>query len=517
MADYAAGRTLFVAETGVPPAAARIARDAALLDASGQGGAGPALEFYRFRPAVLIGRHQWAETEVRRDYCIREGIAVARRVTGGEALYVDEGQLAWSLVLPGSGRNAPGLGAILGKACRGVAAGLARLGVDARFSAPNAVEIAGRRIAGCHACAADGAILVQGTVLCAVDVARMLHALRVPREKLSPHGLASARQRIIALGDVLGIVPSMESVRDAVCGGLADAFGLSVSMADPGRVRVEAMPSGMGAFARPWPADANAAKAVWPCAGGVLQARTRVVGGPPKIESLQLAGDMMMDPPDLFERIATRLRGAGQSSWQARLAGMFSGEDIELVGCGPHDIARVIERALARSVQRDAFGLSMAEANRLVVHGAANLDAEEIVRRATVMLVPYCAKAVGCKWRRRAGCPECGLCEVGEAYRIARERGMRAITITNYEHLVETLAELKRDGVAAYIGMCCSQFYLKRNRAFADAGISALLMDIGGSNCYELHQEEQAYAGAFEAKAELDIPLLDKVTAARRQ
>jgi len=42
-------------------------------------------------------------------------------------------------------------------------------------------------------------------------------------------------------------------------------------------------------------------------------------------------------------------------------------------------------------------------------------------------------------------------------------------------------------------------------------------MDIGGANCYELHQEEQAYAGAFEAKAALDIPLLDKVTAARRQ
>lgn len=44
-----------------------------------------------------------------------------------------------------------------------------------------------------------------------------------------------------------------------------------------------------------------------------------------------------------------------------------------------------------------------------------------------------------------------------------------------------------------------------------------MLMDIGGANCYELHQEEQAYAGAFEAKAALDIPLLDKVTAARRQ
>jgi lipoate-protein ligase A len=522
MADCAAGRTLFVAETGVLPAAARIARDAALLDAVGRDGTGPAptptptLEFYRFHPAVLIGRHQWGETEIRRDYCIRHGIALARRMTGGEAFYVDEGQLAWSLVLPRAGGEAPGLGAILGKACRGVAAGLARLGVETRFSAPNAVEAAQGRVARCYARATEGAVLIQGTVLCAVDIGRMLHALRVPTEKLSPAGLAGARQRFVTLDDVLGDAPSLAAVRSAVRDGLAEAFGLSVSMANPGPAAAVAVPCSAGELGAAAPVGGDEAEAVWPCAGGALRARIRVAGEPPKIEKLVLAGDAMMDPPDLFERLATCLRGADAASWRARLAMLFAGEDIEIIGCSPRDIACVIARALARGAQRSAFGVSMTEANRLVVHGPADLDAGEIVRQATVMLVPYCAKAVGCKWRRRSGCPECGLCEVGEAYRIARERGMQAITITNYEHLVETLATLKRDGVTAFIGMCCSQFYLKRNRAFADAGIAAVLMDISGANCYELHQEEQAYAGAFEAKAELDIALLDKVTAVKR-
>ncbi len=59
--------------------------------------------------------------------------------------------------------------------------------------------------------------------------------------------------------------------------------------------------------------------------------------------------------------------------------------------------------------------------------------------------------------------------------------------------------------------MCCQNFFIKRHRAFRDSGLSMALMDVAGSNCYELGQEEAAYRGAFEAKADLDIPLLQAV------
>lgn len=39
----------------------------------------------------------------------------------------------------------------------------------------------------------------------------------------------------------------------------------------------------------------------------------------------------------------------------------------------------------------------------------------------------------------------------------------------------------------------------------------ALLLDISGSNCYELQQEDQAYAGTFQARAYLDLDVLHKV------
>jgi hypothetical protein len=90
---------------------------------------------------------------------------------------------------------------------------------------------------------------------------------------------------------------------------------------------------------------------------------------------------------------------------------------------------------------------------------------------------------------------------------------MDVITITNYEHLLATLTKLKAANVQAFVGMCCSHFFVKRHRAFAAAGVPAVLMDISGANCYELRQEAAAYAGKFRAQAQLDGVLLGKVMA----
>jgi lipoate-protein ligase A len=176
-----------------------------------------------------------------------------------------------------------------------------------------------------------------------------------------------------------------------------------------------------------------------------------------------------------------------------------------------NEIYRAIRAAIARATQHEELDLSMEEANTLMVHGGDQVGARGILGLATVMLVPYCAKPPTCKWRNRDGCPECGLCEVGDAYRLARERGMRVISINNFEHLCSVLTDLRAQEVPAYVGMCCEHFYLKRQHAFRAAGIPAVLMDISGANCYELQQEDQAYAGQFQAQSRLNVPVMEKV------
>jgi lipoate-protein ligase A len=59
--------------------------------------------------------------------------------------------------------------------------------------------------------------------------------------------------------------------------------------------------------------------------------------------------------------------------------------------------------------------------------------------------------------------------------------------------------------------MCCGEFFLKRHQAFRHAGMDGVLIDIDGATCYELKQEQLAYAGVFKAEATLDLPLVAKV------
>jgi len=188
---------------------------------------------------------------------------------------------------------------------------------------------------------------------------------------------------------------------------------------------------------------------------------------------------------------------------------ILHGNRASPAGFTENDLAHVLQLALEKSRLQQALKI---DSDNLMLYRPDNsISAQAILESADVMLVPYCAKPTWCEWRNSEDCPECGLCDVGEAYRLARERNMQVMTITHYENLVSTLTAMKESGTRSYVGMCCSNFFIKRHKAFQEAGIPALLMDIAGSNCYELNQESAAYAGQFQAQAELDEPLLQHV------
>jgi lipoate-protein ligase A len=127
------------------------------------------------------------------------------------------------------------------------------------------------------------------------------------------------------------------------------------------------------------------------------------------------------------------------------------------------------------------------------------------------VLVPYCAKPTWCKWRHKDGCSQCGKCDVGQVYQIARQQGLQVTTVTNFEHLEITLKALKERGTKSYLGMCCNNFYIKREYAFRSANMPALLLDIAGANCYDLMQEQSAYSGEFSAESSIDLGVAEKV------
>nr|WP_232199391.1 DUF116 domain-containing protein [Thioalkalivibrio thiocyanodenitrificans] len=479
------------------------------------------LRFHRYLPTASLGRDEAVCHAVREDYCREAGIPVVRRLTGGGALYLDPGQCCLTFVLPRVWlKTAHSLGDLMARCNGAVIAALRRLGIPAEATMPNDLEGGGRKLGAGFLCLRADAVLYQAVLLeHPLDTETLLTVLRAPREKLSPRGVQSARERFTTLAELVeqhrlprpGTGVDLEGALKAA---LCEEFALQ---AVPGDVQAAGLPSpAPEPVADELEEDWNDIRdRTWQAfeatPGGVLHLLLNPDADGARIRHATLAGAVHVAPPTLLANLARELTVAAPGAAEARWRRYLGDGKAQLLGFEAGDLYRLLRRALNRDAEQ-SLGLSTAQANTLMVHPANTTDStRQILERATVMLVPYCAKPAWCKWRHRDGCPECGLCEVGEAYRMARERGMRVVTITRYEHLCAVLDEMRQDGEPAYVGMCCGNFYLKRMQAFREAGMPAVLMDISGANCYELRQEDQAYAGQFTAEARLNGEVVEKV------
>ena len=61
--------------------------------------------------------------------------------------------------------------------------------------------------------------------------------------------------------------------------------------------------------------------------------------------------------------------------------------------------------------------------------------------RAKIRWRTLCAKLPKCKYRKTEECAMCGECTVGEAYKIAKEHGIEAKSITSFENLIKEFPE----------------------------------------------------------------------------
>jgi lipoate-protein ligase A len=166
------------------------------------------VRFHRYPACVLLGRNQDVERAADAEYCGRAGIGIARRVTGGGAVFMSPRMLAWDVVID-RGTMRGDLGLVTRSICEGVAAGLSRLGVTARFRAPNDIEIGGRKVSGSSGYADGRSAILQGTVLAADDFAAKVTCLAEALQDAPPlsaivervsRGLAEALRREPAFG-----------------------------------------------------------------------------------------------------------------------------------------------------------------------------------------------------------------------------------------------------------------------------------------------------------------------------
>src|SRR5210317_2136529 len=212
-------------DTGVREGRSNTAFDMALIELRQQNKVPDTIRFLRFPPTALLGRHQDLSHEINLDYCAANGIGTVRRITGGGAIYLDEGQLGWELVFHRKSLGISKLPCLAREICNAAAAGLGELGVDAKFRPRNDIEVDGRKISGTGGFF-DGDILIyQGTVLVDMDPARMVSALKIPQSKLAKRDLDSGAQRVVTLKQLLGDeLPGLDAIKAALVDGFTGHF-----------------------------------------------------------------------------------------------------------------------------------------------------------------------------------------------------------------------------------------------------------------------------------------------------
>ncbi len=144
---------------------------------------------------VVIGRNQDAFSEVNLPLLRQDGGLLARRYTGGGAVFHDLGNLNYSFVTAAQDYEPATLNGIITDA-------LARLGIKSEVGGRNDILTAERKVGGCAYRKSATAVLHHGTLLVDADFAKMSKYLTVSPHKLAARGVASVRSRVVNLREL---------------------------------------------------------------------------------------------------------------------------------------------------------------------------------------------------------------------------------------------------------------------------------------------------------------------------
>lgn len=173
---------------------------------------------WRNAPSIIVGRHQCTGEEINADFVRRRGIPVVRRNTGGGAVYHDPGNLNFSFIERAHGDGRVDFARYLTPIC----AALRMLGVEARISGRNDLEVMGRKISGSAQRLQNGKVLHHGTLLVNLNFADMVEALHVDPEKYLSKGVASVRARVANIAEFIPRDDLMDELRAALVRTCAD-------------------------------------------------------------------------------------------------------------------------------------------------------------------------------------------------------------------------------------------------------------------------------------------------------
>lgn len=185
-----------------------VALDQVIPDEVSQGVRGPVFRFWDWdRPLVVIGSFQSVRNEVDEANARKYGIKVVRRITGGGAMFMEQGNcITYSMVVPGSLVEGLSYEQSYAYLDDWVLGALAEVGVNATYKPLNDIASDQGKIGGAaQRRLVDGTVLHHVTMSYDIDADKMMEVVRIGREKLSDKGTKSANKRVDPMRSQTGL------------------------------------------------------------------------------------------------------------------------------------------------------------------------------------------------------------------------------------------------------------------------------------------------------------------------
>jgi lipoate-protein ligase A len=166
--------------------------------------------FYIHKPSIIVGKFQNTIEEINKEFVDENDIIVARRLSGGGAVYHDSGNLNYSFVHKAGKEDVNNFE----KFTKPVIDALKELGVDAVLTGRNDIQIDEKKISGNAQCFKNGRILHHGTLLFNADMSNLVKSLRVKELKIKSKGIKSVRSRVGNIVDYMSKDMEIHEFRD---------------------------------------------------------------------------------------------------------------------------------------------------------------------------------------------------------------------------------------------------------------------------------------------------------------
>ena len=174
---------------------------------------------------VVIGRNQNPWKECRTALLAEEGGRLARRLSGGGAVFHDLGNLNFTFLMAAEDYDLPRQLTVLERACQS-------LGVPARRSGRNDLLADGRKFSGNAFYKHNGKAYHHGTLMVDVDLEMVQRYLSPSKAKLAAKGVDSVRSRVVNLRE---FVPDLTipQLADALIAALAEVYPVAPAISRP--------------------------------------------------------------------------------------------------------------------------------------------------------------------------------------------------------------------------------------------------------------------------------------------